>query len=112
MRATINFEIDIDQVEEPFFDSDSDGLISFKSEEIFEDALIANAINFIKDKLHQEDHPITSKISDKTFNRIVNDIKILLSGLKLVSEYLDKTILKPNNLNYPNSRLLFINSLK
>ena len=24
----------------------------------------------------------------------------------------DKTILKPNNLNYPNSRLLFINSLK
>ena len=26
--------------------------------------------------------------------------------------FLDKTILKPNNLNYPNSRLLFINSLK
>ena len=42
----------------------------------------------------------------------VNDIKILLNGLKLVGEYLDKTILKPNNLNYPNSRLLFINSLK
>ena len=42
----------------------------------------------------------------------VNDIKILLNGLKLVGVYLDKTILKPNNLNYPNSRLLFINSLK
>ena len=42
----------------------------------------------------------------------VNDIKILLNGLKLVGDYLDKTILKPNNLNYPNSRLLFINSLK
>ena len=42
----------------------------------------------------------------------VNDLKTLLNGLKLVSDYLDKTILKPNNLNYPNSRLLFINSLK
>ena len=42
----------------------------------------------------------------------VSDLKTLLSGLKLVGDYLDKTILKPNNLNYPNSRLLFINSLK
>ena len=42
----------------------------------------------------------------------VNDIKILLNGLKLVGDYLDKTILKPNNINYPNSRLLFINSFK
>ena len=42
----------------------------------------------------------------------VNDIKTLLNGLKLVGDYLDKTILKPNNLSYPNSRLLFINSLK
>ena len=42
----------------------------------------------------------------------VTDINILLSGLKLVGDYLDKTILKPNNLNYPNSRLIFLNSLK
>ena len=42
----------------------------------------------------------------------VTDIKILLSGLKLVGDYLDKTILKPNNLNYPNSRVIFLNSLK
>ena len=42
----------------------------------------------------------------------VSDLKTLLKGLKLVSDYLDKTILKPNNINYPNSRLLFINSLK
>ena len=40
------------------------------------------------------------------------DINILLSGLKLVGDYLDKTVLKPNNLNYPNSRLNFLNSLK
>ena len=42
----------------------------------------------------------------------VNDLKTLLNGLKLVGDYLDKTILKPNNINYPISRLLFINSLK
>jgi len=42
----------------------------------------------------------------------VNDLKTLMTGLKLVGDYLDKTILKPNNLSYPNSRLLFINSLK
>ncbi|MBD1168399.1 DNA repair protein RecO [Pelagibacterales bacterium SAG-MED06] len=42
----------------------------------------------------------------------VDDVKTLLTGLKLVGDYLDKTILKPNNLNYPNSRLLFMNSLK
>jgi DNA repair protein RecO (recombination protein O) len=42
----------------------------------------------------------------------IDDVNTLLSGLKLVGDYLDKTILKPNNLNYPNSRLLFINSFK
>ena len=45
-------------------------------------------------------------------NLEVSDIKTLLNGLKLVSDYLDKTILKPNNLTYPDSRLLFINSLR
>ena len=43
---------------------------------------------------------------------IVNDLKTLLNGLKLVSDFLEKTILKPNNLNYPISRTHFINSLK
>ena len=42
----------------------------------------------------------------------VDDLATLLNGLKLVGDYLDKTILKPNNLNYPNSRLLFLNTLK
>ena len=42
----------------------------------------------------------------------VDDLKILLNGLKLVSDYLDKTILKPNNISYPNCRLLFVNSFK
>jgi DNA repair protein RecO (recombination protein O) len=40
------------------------------------------------------------------------DKQTLLSGLKLVSDFIEKTILKPNNLNYPLSRIQFVNSLK
>ena len=42
----------------------------------------------------------------------VEDINVLLKGLKLVSDFLDKTILKPNNINYPTSRTNFVNLLK
>ena len=45
-------------------------------------------------------------------NIIVDDLSTLLNGLKLVSDFLEKTILKPNNLNYPISRTQFINSFK
>ena len=47
---------------------------------------------------------------DKSQNK--EDLKTLLNGLKLVGDYLDKTILKPNNLSQPISRLHFINTLK
>ena len=40
------------------------------------------------------------------------DLSTLLDGLKLVGNYLEKTILKPNNLNQPINRLQFINALK
>ncbi len=40
------------------------------------------------------------------------DNQTLLTGLKLVGDFLEKSILKPNNLNYPINRLQFINSLK
>ena len=45
-------------------------------------------------------------------NQDTEDLKTLLSGLKLVGDYIDKTVLKPNNLNQPLSRLQFINTLK
>ena len=47
---------------------------------------------------------------DKSQNK--EDLKTLLNGLKLVGDYLDKTVLKPNNLSQPISRLHFINTLK
>ena len=40
------------------------------------------------------------------------DNNILLSGLKLVGDYLEKNILKPNNLSSPVPRSDFINILK
>jgi DNA repair protein RecO (recombination protein O) len=42
----------------------------------------------------------------------VNDLNTLLEGLKLVGDFMDKTILKPNNLSFPTPRNLFVNSLK
>ena len=53
---------------------------------------------------------IPNFLIDKTQNPV--DLNTLLNGLKLVGDYLDKTILGPNNLTQPISRLNFINSLK
>ncbi len=73
-----------------------------------------------KDVLENKTIYYATSSSDKKYvpnfliekNLEVDDIQTLLNGLKLVGDYLDKSILKPNNITYPNSRLLFINSLK
>ena len=38
--------------------------------------------------------------------------EILIDGLRLVGDYLEKSILRPNNINYPSSRLRFLNTFK
>lgn len=45
-------------------------------------------------------------------NENPENLKVLLSGLKIVGDYLEKTILKANNIKQPISRLNFINTLK
>jgi len=45
-------------------------------------------------------------------NENFEDLKTLENGLKLVGDYLDKTILKPNNLSQPSSRLTFLGTLR
>ena len=62
---------------------------------------------------------VKSKIEKKIIPNFLidlNDKKInntsLLSGLKLIGDYMEKTILKPNDINHPNTRIHFINSLK
>mgnify|MGYP001284625137 FL=1 len=47
---------------------------------------------------------------DKTSD--IESISSLLDGLKIIGDYLDKTILKPNNLNHPLNRSRFINTLR
>ena len=53
---------------------------------------------------------IPNFLIDKNYKNV--DLKILLNGLKLVTDYLEKSILKPNNLNLPSSRTHFVNLLK
>ena len=45
-------------------------------------------------------------------NEKTNDLLKLLDALKLVGDYLEKSILKPNSLTQPISRIDFLNSLK
>ena len=45
-------------------------------------------------------------------NNETENLSDLFSGLKLVGDYLDKTILKPNNFSQPSSRLQFVNCIK
>ena len=42
----------------------------------------------------------------------VNVVEHFSKGLKLVGDFLEKNILRPNNINYPSSRLEFIKLLK
>ena len=40
------------------------------------------------------------------------DKKTLSKALKLVGDFLEKNVLKPNNISYPSSRLEFVNLFK
>ena len=40
------------------------------------------------------------------------NLKDIYSGFSIVGDFLDKTIIKPNNKNYPSSRNDFVNLLK
>ena len=70
----------------------------------------------IDNKKHYISRSLTEKKIVPNFlvdrNHSFVDIKTLLIGLKIISDYLEKSILKPNNLNQPKSRLEFIDTLK
>jgi DNA repair protein RecO (recombination protein O) len=81
--------------------------LDFKS--LVDEKIIGNKKKYISKSL-KEKKIIPNFLIDK--NQSFDDLETLLSGLKLISDYLDKSILKPNNLNLPISRLQFINTLK
>ncbi len=71
---------------------------------------------FVDDKILYIAKSSTEKKIVPNFLIELNDnpenIKDLLNGLRLVGDFMDKTVLKPNNVNHPISRNEFINSLK
>ena len=78
------------------------------------DKLVSTEI--INDKIHyvvksqSEKKIIPNFLIDRSHK--FEDLKSLLNGLYIVGDYLDKTILRPNNLSYPNSRMIFLNTFK
>jgi len=42
----------------------------------------------------------------------LNNEKDIINGFKIVGEFLDKSILKPNNINFPLSRIELVNLIK
>jgi DNA repair protein RecO (recombination protein O) len=83
------------------YNLDLDGLVNKK---IFENKTLYFAESSKEKKI------VPNFLIDKDIK--VNDLTTLLDGLKLVGDFMDKSILKPNNINFPISRNQFINSLK
>ena len=78
-------------------------------ENLVDEKIIDNKKQYISKSL-TEKRIIPNFLIEK--NSSNEDMNSLLTGLKLLSDYLEKSILKPNNLNQPLSRMQFINSLK
>ncbi len=81
--------------------------LEFKS--LVDKEVIGNELRYVS-KSSTEKKLIPNFLVDKSLSS--NDLSTLLEGLKLVGDYLDKTILKPNNLSHPISRSQFISTLK
>ena len=78
-------------------------------ESLVDKKIINNKLLYLS-KSKNEKKIVPNFLIDRSQN--LEDKKTLLEGLKLVGNYLDKTILKPYNLSQPSSRLQFINALK
>ena len=74
-----------------------------------EKEIINEKVNYYV-KSSSEKKIIPNFLIDENYKDV--DLKNLIKGLKLVTDYLEKSILKPNNLNLPNSRTHFVNLLK
>ena len=71
--------------------------------------IVGNELQYIS-KSSTDKKVIPNFLIDK--NEDPENIHVLLAGLKIVSDYLEKTILRPNNIKQPINRLNFINTLK
>ena len=78
-------------------------------ENLVDKKLNGNEFQYISKSLMNK-RIIPNFLIDKNDN--IEDKKTLLNGLNLVGDYLEITILRPNNLALPVSRVQFINTLK
>ena len=74
-----------------------------------EKEIVDNQVNYFVQS-STEKKIIPNFLIERNYENV--DLKILLNGLKLVTDYLEKSILKPNNLNLPSSRSHFVSLLK
>ncbi len=78
-------------------------------ENLVEKVIIDNKTQYIS-KSSYDKKKVPNFLIDK--NHEPENMQTLLNGLKLVGDFLEKTILKPNNINHPINRLQFISTLK
>ena len=78
-----------------------------------------NFKNYVKNVIVDGDEKFIVESTNKIIPNFLinNDIdpkneKDIISGFKIVGEFLDKTILKPNNINFPLSRIELGNLIK
>ena len=76
---------------------------------LVEKKIIGNELKyFTKSQITKKNIP--NFLIDKDIK--VDTLQTLLDGFRLVGDYLDKTILRPNNLTHPFNRVQFLNTLK
>ena len=76
---------------------------------IVEEELVSGKKHYFVSK-NSEKKYVPSFLVEQNYNEV--DINQISSGFKLVTDYLEKSILKPNNILHPKSRIEFLNLLK
>jgi DNA repair protein RecO (recombination protein O) len=80
-----------------------------KFENLVDEKMVGNELIYFS-KSTTDKKTVPNFLIDKTSD--IESISSLLEGLKIIGDYLDKTILKPNNINHPFNRSQFINTLR
>ena len=76
---------------------------------IVEEELVSGNKHYFVSKNGEKKY-VPSFLVEQNYNEI--DMKKISSGFKLVTDYLEKSILKPNNILQPKSRIEFLNTIK
>ena len=73
--------------------------------------VFSQLFTFSKPRL-SSNHSLSAILNCRTNGSIEISNKDIYNSLTLISEYMKKNIFIPNNINFPNSRKIFINQFK